>query len=188
MLVKIESKNGNQLTLATKCSNATALTMFPPGTPAGYPIGSLVVRAQHAHFEIRTVDGQPTLTMDPDGDAANGGGTADWEPLAENIEDMQIAYGVDADSANGISEVGNADNDDEWHYNYNGANEAPAVGSKVRAIRVTLIARTSSALFGNVASFYRRPAAEDHAVGAYDNYRRRVLRTIVELRNVTGSP
>jgi prepilin-type N-terminal cleavage/methylation domain-containing protein len=187
MLVKIQSKTGNVLTLGTKCTTPTALTKWPTAT-TNYPVGSLIIRAQHAHFEIQTVDGMPTLTMDPDGDAANGGGTAGYEPLAENIEDMQIAYGVDADSLNGISETGLADNDDEWHYNVAGANEAPALLSKVRAIRVTLIARTSTALFGNTTSFYRRPAAEDHAVGEYDNYRRRVLRTIVELRNVGGSP
>lgn len=186
MLVKIESKSGNALTLATKCSTPASLTMWPTAT-TNYPIGSLVIRAQHAHFEIQTVDGQPTLTMDPDGDAANGGGAATYEPLAENIEDMQIAVGEDTDTINGISEVGAAANDDEWHYNVESDNP-PAVGSKIRAVRVTLIARTSTALFGNTASFYLRPAAEDHDAGAYDNYRRRILRSMVELRNVGGSP
>ncbi len=187
MLVKIDSIAGNVLTLAAKCSTPASLTMWPTAT-TNYPVGSLVIRAQHAHFEIQTVDGVPTLTMDPDGDAANGGGTATFEPLAENIEDMQIAYGIDADTLNGISELGAAAGDDEWQFNVDGPAEVIPLGAKIRAVRVTLIARTATALFGNTALFYKRPAAEDHAAGSFDNYRRRVLRSIVELRNVTGSP
>jgi prepilin-type N-terminal cleavage/methylation domain-containing protein len=182
MLVKIQSKSGNVLTLGTKCSGTLT---WPAST--NYPLGSLVVRAQHAHFEIQTVNGQPTLTMDPDGDPLNNGGLATYEPLAEGIEDMQIAVGVDADGLNGIAENGAGQNDDEWYYNVAGESGPPA-GKSIRAVRVTLIARTSTALFGNTTTFYNRPEAEDHDAGASDNYRRRVLRSIVELRNISGSP
>jgi hypothetical protein len=184
MLVNIASKAGNVLTLGTKCSASSSLIWPVSGN---FPLGSVVVRAQHAHFKIQTVNSQPTLTMDPDGDAANGGGALPYEPLAEGIEDMQIAVGVDADAANGISVIGAGAADDEWHYNYAGE-AGPAAGKAIRAVRVTLIARTTTALFGNTTAFYYRPAAEDHAAGASDNYRRRVLRSIVEMRNIGGSP
>jgi prepilin-type N-terminal cleavage/methylation domain-containing protein len=184
MLVKIDTMTGNVLNLATKCTASSSL-VFP--TSGNFPVGSVVIRAQHAHFEIQTVNGQPTLTMDPDGDPANGGGGALYEPLAEGIEDMQIAIGVDADSLNGISENGAGEDDDEWYYNF--ANDDPPPTNKpIRAVRVTLIARTSTPLFGNSTTYYFRPAAEDHAAGASDNYRRRMLRSIVEMRNIQGSP
>jgi prepilin-type N-terminal cleavage/methylation domain-containing protein len=184
MLVKIESLAGNVLTLGAKCSAGSSL-IWP--TTGNFPLGSIVIRAQHAHFEIQTVDGLPTLTMDPDGEALNGGGTAGWEPLAEGIEDMQIAVGVDADGLDGISEIGSGQGDDEWYYNVAGE-AGPPVDKAIRAVRVTLIARTTTALFGNTTSFYYRPEAEDHAAGSSDNYRRRVLRSIVEMRNIGGSP
>src|SRR6185312_4064680 len=47
---------------------------------------SLVIRAQHATFTIAAIDGIPTLMMDPD-----AGGPQAAQPLAEGIEDMQIA-------------------------------------------------------------------------------------------------
>jgi hypothetical protein len=156
-----------------------------------YAKGSLVVRAQHAHFSIQNITinsvSVPHLEMDPDGSAYNGAGSDSAEPLAEYIEDMQIAVGVDADGANGISEVGSGADDDEWYYNYAG-DSAPPTTKPIRAVRITLIARTSKALFGKTSSIYFRPAAEDHAAGATDPYRRRVLKSIVELRNISGSP
>jgi prepilin-type N-terminal cleavage/methylation domain-containing protein len=169
------------LTLAAQCSG---IVLPSTGTVVGYGMGSLVIRAQHAQFWIEDYDGSPTLMMDPDAT-----GSADKEPLAEGIEDMQIAVGVDANGSGGITEVGAAANDDEWTYNYSGDT---ALGSTevIRAVRLTLIARTAK-LFGKVGTItsFNRPAAEDHAASSTgDQYRRRVLRAIVELRNIGGSP
>ena len=49
-LFTIASKSGNSLTLNSLCS-----TVNLPA--AGYPAGSLVIRAQHARFSISTTDG-----------------------------------------------------------------------------------------------------------------------------------
>ena len=168
-LYKVTNVTGSVLTLAS--SSCTAYT---------YPVGAIVIRAQHAKFSIGTVDGNPALMMDPD-----SGGSAAAEPLAEGIEDMQIAMGIDADGSNGISEVGTAAGDDEWYYNKSG--ETYAGSAAIRALRVTLIGRTLDQLKAATASF-ARPVAEDHAAGTADRYRRRVLRAIVEVRNVGGSP
>jgi hypothetical protein len=163
-----------------------------------YNAGSLVIRAVHAVFTIDLVDTVPTLMMDPD-----QAGPAVPEPLAEGVEDIQIALGYDAD-ANGITENGLAVDDDEWVGNFAGDSVCPnpAPGCSVlagvcscptgilapRAVRVTLIARTTSGLIGNAAP-YNRPGAEDHAASAtFDTYRRRILRSMVEVRNMTGSP
>lgn len=53
----------------------------------GYPARSLVVRATRARFFVDTLDGVSALWMDPDAE-----GPALAEPLAEGIEDMQVAY------------------------------------------------------------------------------------------------
>lgn len=168
-LYKVTDVTGSVLTVAG--SSCTAYT---------YAVGSLIIRAQHAKFSIGTVDGNPALMMDPD-----SGGSAAAEPLAEGIEDLQVAVGIDADGSNGISEVGTAADDDEWYYNKSG--ETYSGSAAIRAIRVTLIGRTLDQLKAATASF-ARPLAEDHAAGTADRYRRRVLRAIVEVRNVGGSP
>lgn len=168
-LYKVTNVTGSVLTVAS--SSCTAYT---------YSVGALIIRAQHAKFSIGTVDGNPALLMDPDSD-----GSAAAEPLAEGIEDMQIAMGIDNDGSNGISENGSAAGDDEWYYNKSG--ESYAGSAAIRALRITLIGRTLDQLKAATASF-ARPLAEDHAAGTADRYRRRVLRAIVEVRNVGGSP
>ncbi len=161
------------VTLAAQTCSSLAL---PSG---GYPAGSLIVRVQRARFYIDSVDGNPTLMMDPDAE-----GPAAGEPLAEGIEDLQIAEGVDMDGDGGVTEVGAAANDDEWAYNVSG--DAVPSGS-IRAVRISLVARTLG-FAGNRPSFYR-PALEDHPASTTpDDYRRRVLSSIFEIRNFTGSP
>jgi prepilin-type N-terminal cleavage/methylation domain-containing protein len=168
-LYKVTNVTGSVLTVAG--SSCAAYT---------YAVGAIIIRAQHATFSIGTVDGNPALMMDPD-----SGGSAAAEPLAEGIEDMQLAVGIDADGSNGISENGAAAGDDEWYYNK--GSESYSGSAAIRAIRVTLIGRTLDQLKSATASF-ARPAAEDHAAGTADRYRRRLLRAIVEIRNVGGSP
>jgi type IV pilus assembly protein PilW len=151
--------------------------------------GALVIRAQHAVFTIDAVDGVPTLMMDPD-----AGGPAVAEPLAEGVEDMQIVVGVDRDGDGKLgAENDTAGDADEWVGNNAADTDLTTIlGSPptllVRAVRITLVARTTSGLVGNATPFFR-PAVEDHAAAvAHDTYRRRVLSTVVEIRNMAGSP
>jgi hypothetical protein len=110
---------------------------------------------------------------------------SDPEPLAEGTEDMQIAVGIESDGTPGLTEGSPATTGDEWRFNIAG-DTAPAATDTIRALRITLIARTG-ALLGNVNP-YVRPAAEDHAAGSNDAYRRRVLRSLVEVRSNGSSP
>lgn len=176
-LVEVTAKSGDELTLASQCAGIN----LPPN---GYPVGSLVIRAQHGRFFIADLDGIPTLWLDPDGDRTTT--PADAEPLAEGIEDMQLAIGIDGDGDGGIAEIGAAAGDDEWFYNVTGET---ATGTTVRAVRVTLVARTANQLAGMTVPAFKRPKAEDHEQSTtFDAYRRRNLRTTVELRNLGGSP
>lgn len=147
----------------------------------------VVIRVQHARFTVAndtTNNNMPTLFMDAD----STGTVHSNEPLAEGIEDMQVAVGVDTDSLNGIVEGSPASASDEWYGNH--ASDVAFSGTTqiARAVRVTLIARTTNAQMGNLNT-YTKPAAEDRtAASANDQYRRRVLRTVVDIRNASGSP
>jgi prepilin-type N-terminal cleavage/methylation domain-containing protein len=176
--VKITAISTNTLTLEAQCGTIA----LPAG---GYVAGSLVVRAARAEFSIAdSGDGTstPMLWMDPDGD-----GTAAAEPLAEGVEDMQLALGIDHDNDGGaINEIGTAADDDDWIYNKSG--DTLLTGA-IRAVRITLVARTTTAGLAGGTNPFRRPALEDNSAGStYDNHPRRVLRSIIEIRNMGGSP
>jgi prepilin-type N-terminal cleavage/methylation domain-containing protein len=173
-LVGITGITGNTLSLAgTACPT--------PGYPSGgYPSGSLVIRALHAQFTIGTINNIPTLMM-------TSVDTGVSEPLAQGIEDLQLALGVDPgnNAADALTEIGVSAGDDDWVGNVTGD---PAIVGTLRAVRVTLIARTATGYIG-LATPFNRPAAEDHAASAtFDTYRRRVLRAMVEVRNFGESP
>jgi prepilin-type N-terminal cleavage/methylation domain-containing protein len=106
--------------------------------------------------------------------------------LAEGIEDLQVAFACDLNADGTLTEV--PDTADEWTLNV--ANDPVPLTNAAKcnqpaAVRLTLIARALSedtginaALTGN-----KRPAAENHAAGAPDQFRRRVLTTTVYPRN-----
>lgn len=154
-----------------------------PGVPMpadGYKAGALVVRARAATFYVATAAGVPTLMLDPDGT-----GPEIAEPLAEGIEDLQIAVGVDLDGDGALRDDGSTG--DEWFYNAAGDLDPPAVTTtRWRAVRLTVVARTTQERQPTTTSL--RPAIEDRPAGVPDPYRRRVLSTVVEIRNLEGSP
>ena len=174
-VVQIDSAAGSVDTV----SGVVTLDPAACATTRTYSTGTtlpLVLRVKRARFYVDTVgsvtDGVPTLMMDPDGE-----GPAQPEPLAENIEDMQIALGVDANTNNGIDSG-------EWAY----SSATAGLTGSVRAVRITLIARAPNQLQPLVAS-YQRPNTEDRTdLAPLDTYRRRVLTSTIEVRNLTGSP
>ncbi|HTR55900.1 MAG TPA: PilW family protein [Kofleriaceae bacterium] len=171
------STAGTPVTLvAPNC--ASGAISDPSGT--GYADGSLVIRAYRAHFYIDTTSYAnpyggiiPTLMMDPDGRGLNA------EPLAENIEDMQIALGIDVDNNGTIDPT-------EWAYSL----ATPgALAGPVRAVRITLTAKAPQALIGTAAAAaFQRKAAENRPIGGFDAYRRRTLTSTIEIRNTRSGP
>lgn len=159
------------------CGGAT----FPVGD---YKEGDIIVRAQVSHFYVDSsaaVGNIPTLMVDLD-----GLGPLTAEPVAAGIEDFQVALGVDVDANGTVFEDGSTV--DEWFYNAPGDLAPPLPTVAVpRALRITIAGRTVSESTGQ--GIYLRPAIEDRpAASALDPYRRRQLTTIVEIRNLEGSP
>jgi len=151
-----------------------------PGVDFHYVPGALVLRVKINHFFVTDVDGVPTLMLDDDGD---GPDTA--EPLAEGIEDLQVAIGVDVDGDGAVTD--DTSTTDEWFHNVVGDADPPALSTAPwRALRLTVVARTLAEQVGGEWS--ARPAVENHAGASTDGYRRRMVSTIVEIRNLEGSP
>jgi len=155
-----------------------------PLTAFNYPIRSTVLRVQKARFTVSTTE-VPVLMMDRDGD----GTLFEPEPVAEGVEDLQIAIAVDVNGNGTIEpELGNVGNDDDWVYNHSGDTIQPTMAlSTYRAIRLTVIARSMDETTSVASSL--RPGAEDRAGSTVaDVFRRRSLSTTVEIRNIEGSP
>src|SRR6185503_11266134 len=96
---------------------------------------ALVIRVLRARFYIGTFDGiSPVLLLDPDGPA----GPAGAEPLADYVEDFQVAVAIDED-ADGLVDV------DEWGFSgVVGTIDPFTVGKNLLAMRLTLVARAPS--------------------------------------------
>jgi hypothetical protein len=137
-------------------------------------------------FSIDTSGETPRLMMTRlDGLA----GPTTPQVLAEGIEDLQIAYACDiapVDALDGVLSEGTTVATrlaDEWTYNVAG-DVPPAACVRPQAVRLTIIARTTDGddnLAG--ATSNAKPATEDGLAGTKDNFRHRVLTTVVAPRN-----
>jgi prepilin-type N-terminal cleavage/methylation domain-containing protein len=156
---------------------------------SGYISGATVIRATRARFEIGVVDSDdiigkvPVLTMDIDAE-----GPLAAEPIAEGIEDLQVVFGADSVTTDGVlSAESTTAGADEWFGNVNGEAVPLILPNSTRAVRISVVARTVRQFTG--VNTFRLGALEDRLQnGATDNFRRRILSTTVEVRNLNGSP
>lgn len=180
-LVEIKDINahaeGASLGIDVPTTTACGSGSFPTG---GYTAGRLVIRAKMARFYLEDTSAGPTLMLDPDDIGPSPG-----EPLAEGVEDMQIAYGVDLNDDGFLTEDGGAT--DEWFFNNPADGAPPAMSANAPlALRVTLVGRTTFETSNAPAS--TRPAIEDRLGGAApDPHRRRSMAATVEIRNLRAS-
>jgi prepilin-type N-terminal cleavage/methylation domain-containing protein len=176
--------------VVTGVSSTTVTVTSTCGDGTIYPYGSILIRAQHALFYVDTTNNVLMMNATPTGVVATDEAATTNQPLADGVEDMQLALAIDMTnlSSTPMTESATA-NGDSWLYNVAGeTTPAQNTTGTLRAIRITLIAKTATPLLGNTKLFVR-PAAEDHSVGTVtDNYRRRVLRTTAEVRNIGESP
>jgi hypothetical protein len=165
----------------TLSSAPSTLCPTAPGL-FSYPARATVIRAQRARFFIGGA--VPALMMDPDGATR----PLVAQAVAEGIEDLQIAIGVDRDGDGVIEEDTTAGDADDWVFNHPDDVTVPDIGvTPYRAIRLTVLAISTNETTAVASSL--RPGAEDRAAATTpDNLRRRSLSTIVEIRNLEGSP
>jgi prepilin-type N-terminal cleavage/methylation domain-containing protein len=178
--VQLSDANFNSA-IVVALSNVSGNTLTIGALPSGFAANAWVLPSKHVVYSVSTTqfanignvatNNTSVLMMTVNGTA---------QPLAEGVEDLQIAYGFDTDG-NGVL-TDNGSSSDEWLYN----NAADTAGSftigQLRAIRITIVAK-STVVDTGAQTYGARPAAEDRAAGSSDGFVRRVLRTEIAVRN-----
>ena len=120
------------------------------------------------------------------------GGVPSRQLLAENIEDVQFAYGIDANPRD--KKIDDTDGDGSFEgldYIFAEAGDALADPSSIIVVRATVVGRTRNTDIKGQTGFKAqcfedRPAdaGTTNCTGAVsDGYRRRVLTKVVKIRN-----
>lgn len=144
--------------------NPSSPANSPGGTSVKYETGANIYKVKYLSYDIDNSDpAHPKMRVDLDGPL--GGGT--YQPLAMNIEDLQVVYifddGGEAASYNDSDGDDTNDSDD------------------IRSVRINILARSDKVDPGFTGN---RPVIEDHAAGGTDSYRRRLLTTEIRVRNL----
>jgi type IV pilus assembly protein PilW len=127
-----------------------------PGGLDDWAINGTVAKfAEIAYFIDVKSDGSPVLKRSINGQPA--------QTLAENIEDLQIAYQLSDDAT--------------WYDTLSPAQQV----QDIRSVRINVLARTDKM---DPHFSGKREAIEDHAAGNADKYRRRLLTTVINVRNM----
>lgn len=168
-----------------------AMSATNPFPVASFQGGSLIMTASAVTYRVRTdVFGtnEPALVMERGAPLGLSGLPAP-DPLATQIEDLQVALGFDgllgatADRyiTEGVAPSGvpAAANDDEWAYNFPGDTLTGAIAT-LRTVRVTLVARSVNPRAVGVGPL----TVEDHVPATGPNYLRRRLTGVASVRNL----
>ncbi len=127
------------------------------------------------------VDGNSTLHRiwrNANAATCTPGASSDDEVLAENIEDLQLAYALDTDDDGQLDDL---DGDGEADYYNGGVVTDPTT---IRAVRINVLARSDFPDPNYNAQGNPPAQIENRALAATnDNFRRRWWRTIVKVRN-----
>jgi type IV pilus assembly protein PilW len=139
--------------------------MFPGDEVVNFGSGSFAMRVDTTNPDL------PMLMM-ASGTVGGSPASYQWQPVAGNVEDMQIAAHVD-------TSVTPDDLGDMW---VNSRDLTIDELSRVRAVRITLVFRSTTTVTG--WNLGRRPGFEDRAAATVDDgYVRRVLTLVIKLRN-----
>jgi len=103
-------------------------------------------------------------------DLVNGNLRRNGATIADNIEDLQFAFGLDTDDDGNV---------DSWEDD----DLTPAQKFQVRLVRVTVLGRSASEIMGGSPN--ARPTIENHTGSTTsDTYKRRQLELTVKVRNL----
>ncbi len=139
------------------------------------PAGTKLLNLGGASAAFRIDDSNPNrpLLMMASGVAGGDPTKYDWQPVAEGVEDMQIAVQLDtSDPPDAMGDI--------W---VNSRDLTTTEMFKVRAVRLSLVVRSASQVPGWKQGL--RPGFEDRpAASTRDGYTRRVLSTVIKVRNI----
>lgn len=197
----VDNVNSVTLNFNLTGGNATEYMKLSPGGqfPEGLRTVAMVGIVEEYRYYARDVEPAPRLSrarVYPGTDQAYAGNAANLHvDVADNVLDLQVALGIDRNGDEVV--VDNGDDADEWLFNAPGdsppdpaAWNGPATG--LYYVRITSLARTDRIDPDHVSAPIQ--ALEDHeynepATPGMDDrldrsYRRRVLETVVDLRNL----
>lgn len=154
------ANNKYGLLVKSDLRNADFFDVNSPSLSDNYLSGDLVFRADIIIYKVNNdAAGRPTLFR------RNLGNDNGYQPVAENIDNMQVSYQL---------------NDGAWVNTLTPANQA-----RVRAVEVTLVGRTAHPqrmyTDTNTYNFSNDPAAN---YTPNDAFRRKALSTTIKTRNV----
>jgi prepilin-type N-terminal cleavage/methylation domain-containing protein len=178
--VQVFDVNANTAAV-TSLSGVSSTALAVGAMPTGFSAYAYVMPSRHITYSVSTSAFANTTTSNTSMLMMSINGSA-AQPLAEGVEDLQIAYGFDNNGDGIISELGAVAGDDEWLFNVAGETVGAWQIANLRSVRVTLVVKGTSVDTGQT-NLPARPAAEDHAAGSTDGFIRRVLRTEIAVRN-----
>ena len=141
-----------------------------------YPEGSTISFLSLLPIEVIRyfIDSDGVLRRE---DLGNGGGA---QPIAENIEDLQFAFGLDTDDDGIVDDWLGDDSADSFDGD---GDISDADKDLIRAVRINILGRTK--MPRKQLGQSKRPKLEDHNMAtASDYFRRRLSSVTVELRNI----
>ncbi|MDT8317972.1 MAG: PilW family protein [bacterium] len=155
------------------CVGGVQLPLGTPGKLKGNFDAGTVYVIQAVEYSIATdlkgCSAASPCLVSKDSTGLRGSGN---QLLAENIEDIQFAYGLDA-TGDGVL--------DYTTYTTASFVDSTLKESQIRAVRLSVSARTRKK--DSKKHTFKRPAIENHPESGEDNYRRRILTRIVKVRN-----
>lgn len=156
------------------------LTLLTPSSlDRDYPDGTPVYIVQAVNYSIDTTatgcsTSSPCLVSRDYTMIRGGGSPGERVIVAESIEDLQFAYGIDL-----------VPRDGKIDYTAPYATAAflnnPADPSSIIAVRASMVAKAKNA--DPKGGSFTRPLLEDHPASAADAFRRRVLTKMIKMRN-----
>jgi hypothetical protein len=169
---------------------------FPPNLRTVTAVGIL----EEYRYYVRDVDPAPRLSrarVYPGTDSAYAGSASNLRAdIADNILDLQVALGVDRNADEVVTDSG--DDSDDWLFNAPGDSPADTniwnqVGQPLYYVRISTLARTdrldpryvSPPIAAIEDRVYDEPETPDDADRLNRSFRRRLLQTVVDLRNLT---
>ncbi|MBI5143410.1 MAG: PilW family protein [Nitrospirae bacterium] len=141
------SIDGVSFNVVTITQNDPVFTLRD-AVPISFPAGRPVYLVEDVTYCVSFAAGQTAgelrrIRRNANAARCEAANTSDTEVIAGNVEDMQLAYAVDADASGAIDDQNGNGRFDDGDYLYNGTNAGLITStSTIKAVRVSILARS----------------------------------------------